>query len=103
MTHSEYPARSHFVDLCYVEALIINNQSKRPSFDAPVEIQLAWCDSCKELADQRDAEHSAVRHLLCAKCGGSGTTPFKHRHGGDCYSCHGRGWSARGRKFIQDN
>lgn len=95
------PARSHFAELAHADALQAE-LPQPPHYDCPAEVYASWSALRDQTAAWVSAEEAVVASLLCRKCTGTGTTRFKHRCGGVCFSCNGYGWSAKGRKFISN-
>jgi hypothetical protein len=99
-TATDYPARWTFPELAHADALLERHAATMPGvgWDNVPDAFIAWATTRDVLVAQLDAELAAVRTLICRKCGGRGIiTGYRHRLGGVCFTCHGDGWTARGR------
>lgn len=93
-------ARWTFPDLAHVEALTALHASAMPHLHTLTSEVAAWLARRDELAAELRRLEAELRPLLCAKCNGNGLVQWR-RFGGECFTCHGDGWSAKGRKAAR--
>lgn len=101
MTTATRAARSHFPEVCHIEALIAEHRKSAPGVFAPLEQFETWDARRADLSDALGEATFRMRDAVCRKCDGTGRTQWKHRAGGVCFSCGGDGWSARGRRSVR--
>lgn len=92
------PARNLLPALAAADAALAAHGTLVPSPSATLAEYMTWSAERDRLAAAVDAAATAVRGLLCGRCGGTGRTQWRHRSGGTCYQCNGDGWTAKGRR-----
>jgi hypothetical protein len=101
-TNQTRPARSYFPELNHAEVLHEQHGAGMPGWLTPLEEVSAWASTNKGLLADIRAEEAKVADLLCRKCRGNGRiialtlVPV-----GECYSCNGSGWTAKGRRYAK--
>jgi hypothetical protein len=102
MTKPAAPARRLLLDLAAADDAIAEHGRVYLSPAAPESEWRPWFAKRDALCATRDAVLREVGRLLCKRCDGFGVLPqFRHRLHGECFQCHGDGWSSAGRKRVE--